>query len=498
MLIVATDLIFYFCKFIKKRIKFSFTLFNCDIIPTSLTIKLIGRTTKGDNMKEKEYYQLTPSQDVSYLQCKYTLDKRVINILTSITFDEEIDFDLMHKAFNIMLERHDCLSIKFKKREKSLIQYFGAATLIEQIPVHNFTTKKEQDKFIEKVRKSPIKYLKGELIEPHFIRTHEGKQMVFLKVCHLVLDIYGISIIFKDLIAIYDSLKNDRPLPQPPAKYEEVVKKDLERKNDKTYNDNNRQFFTKLINDNPEPYYAGLHGSNNKIWQKKLAKGNRGMKMFFVHNDTRDYCHKITADVVEKIYRYCEENKCSPATFMLYTCALTAAKINNNTQHLLPLALYNCRGSILEKSCAGTKVQSVACHTDFNYNATFNNNFSQFNINQFALCKHLGFPDREFEILLHKTYRSSWLETYYSLTLSFLPMELPDGVNIKIYSNQKCALPAYIVQLLNVKTNEIDMFYDVQIKIISEKDVEDFHQKYISILKQVTENPNKKLSEFLI
>ena len=77
-------------------------------------------------------------------------------------------------------------------------------------------------------------------------------------------------------------------------------------------------------------------------------------------------------------------------------------------------------------------------------------------------------------------------------------MELPDGVNIKIYSNQKCALPAYIVQLLNVKTNEIDMFYDVQIKIISEKDVEDFHQKYISILKQVTENPNKKLSEFLI
>lgn len=449
-------------------------------------------------MEERTYYNLTPSQDVSYLQCKYTLYKRVINILTSITFDEEIDFNLMQVAFNKMLERHDCLGIKFIKKKKMLMQYFGTAEKQEKIPVRKFKTEKEQEKFIEKVRRKPIKYLKGKLIEPYFIYTYDGKQMVFLKVCHLVLDIYGISVIFKDLIAIYSALKNNLAMPERPTKFEEVVKKDLERKNNKEYNDNNRQFFTKLLNDNPEPYYAGLHGPNNEIWQKKLAKGNRGMQMFFVHNDTRDYCHKISAPIVEKVYHFCETNKCSPATFLLYTCTLTAGKINNNAQNLLPLALYNCRSSALEKGCAGSKVQSVACYTKFNYEKPFIENFNQFNAHQFTLCRHLGFPDRDFETLLHTTYRSSWLETYYSLTLSFIPLELPDGIKIRIYSNQKCALPAYIVQLLNPKTNEIDMFYDVQTKIISEKDVESFHEKYLSVINQVLENPEIKLSSLTV
>lgn len=444
-------------------------------------------------MIEKEIYELTPSQDVSYLQCKYTLFKRVINILSSVTFDKEIDFDVMKDAFNLVVERNDCLRIKFFKKDKELKQYFDDVKPLSEIPVLKFDTEKQQNDFIDKYKKKAIKYLKGKVIEPYFIKTFDNKHMVLLKVCHLVLDIYGINIIYKDLIEVYEALKAGKELPPAPGSFEAVMKRDIEKKHNDRLVDNNTEFFTNLLRDNPEPYYTGLHGPNNEIWQRKLAKNHRGMQMFFIKNDTKGYIHKIESDIVSRVMKYCKETSCSPTNFLFYTCALTAAKLNNNTKHILPLELCNCRGTAMDKNTAGTKVQSIACYTKFDYNDTFENCIKEFSIMQTGLLRHVNFEDRDFETLLHKTYRSSWLETYYSLTFSFIPMVMPKGITFTIYSNGKGALPAYIAQLYDLETNEINMAYDVQSKIINETDVKEFHNKYLNVIKQILDNPQIKL-----
>ena len=446
-------------------------------------------------MEEKTIYELTPSQDVSYLQCKYTLFKRVINILSSITLDEEIDFEIMKNAFNLVVERNDCLRIKFFKKDKQLKQYIDDAKPLTKIPVLSFATEDEQMKFIDRYKNKAIKYLKGKVIEPTFIKTFDNRYMVLLKVCHLVLDIYGINVIYKDLMDVYTALKDGKELPPKPGSFEEVMKKDIDKKHNDRLVDNNTEFFTNLLNDNPEPYYTGLHGMDNAIWQKKLSKNHRGMQMFFINNDTKGYCHDIDAELVERVIEYCKDHSCSPANFLFYTCSLTAAKLNNNTKHVLPLELCNCRGTALEKKCAGTKVQSIACYTKFNYDDNFENSLTNFANNQTNLYRHIGFEDRDFETLLHKTYRSSWLETYYSLTYSFIPMAMPKGVEFMVYSNGKCALPAYIAQLYDVKTNNIRMAYDVQTKIITEQNVADFHNKYLNVIKQVLDNPQITLKD---
>ena len=45
-------------------------------------------------MENLELYELSPAQEVPALQCKYTLFKRVINILASITSEDELDFEI--------------------------------------------------------------------------------------------------------------------------------------------------------------------------------------------------------------------------------------------------------------------------------------------------------------------------------------------------------------------------------------------------------------------
>ena len=364
----------------------------------------------------KQYYELTPAQDVCYLQCKYSLFKRVINILSSITFTEEIDFDLMNQAYKLLVERNDCLRIKIFKKKGKLVQYFDDYAPTKDIKVISFETEEKQANFVERLRKHPIKYLRGRVIEPYFIKTYDNRSMVFIKVCHIALDIYGINVIFRDLIGIYQALKNGTELPIAPTSFEEVVKKDLEKNNNEETHEKHLEFFTNMLTDNPEPFYTGIHGPNNKIWKKQQAKHHRGMQMFLIQNDTQTYLHKIDSETVNKVFEYCRKVQCSPANLLFFASTLTLAKLNGNVKNMMPLGLYNCRVTALEKNCAGDKAQSAPCYTKINYSASFEENLKKFESDQMKLYRHIRFPDTEFEMLKSKIYRSSPLEMHYPLT----------------------------------------------------------------------------------
>ena len=169
--------------------------------------------------------------------------------------------------------------------------------------------------------------------------------------------------------------------------------------------------------------------------------------------------------------------------------------MNGNIKNMLPLELCNCRATVTEKKCGGTKVQSIGCYTTVDYEKSFTENLELFSNEQTKLYRHIGFPDTEFEMMLHKIYKYPLLGTFYSITYSFIPYEQMKDVDIQIYSNGKCALPAYIALMWNINSNNINVVYDVQTKIISSNDVETFHINYIKVLTQVLSNPTNLLKE---
>ena len=449
-------------------------------------------------MKEIKYYDLNGSQDVVMLQCKYSIFKRIVNILSSMSTKKDIDFNLMKDAFNMIIDRNDSLRIRFAKKGKKLVQYFIDEYTFDDIPVYEFKTESEQVAFINKLKKKPIKYMKGQVVEPYFIKTFDGKNMVFLKVCHLILDIYGINIIFRDLFAVYEALAEGKDLPEPPNSFEEVLQKDLSRKHNQERLEKNTEFFKEYFAGTEEPYYAGIHGPEQQLWKKQLAKGKRAMKMFFVHNDTHGYEHHISKETMDKVVEACKKLECSPANFMLYACCLTASRINNNISNMLPMLLYNCRGSALEKNCAGTKAQSMCSYTKIDYNKTFNENLAEFLPQHTKLYRRIGFSDQQMVSILHKAYGGSFMETYYSIAFSFIPYTKPEDLEFEMYSNEKCALPAYLALFYDLNKGDILMYYDVQTIITTGQDVEKFHQNFVSVLNQITDNLDIPVSEIKV
>ena len=444
------------------------------------------------NPNNKPCYKLTPAQGVAYFQCKFSFYKRVINIIASITLSEKVDYATLNKAYKLLVKRNDALRIKFFKKKGQLMQYFENydAKKVKDIPEFSFATEKEQDKFINKLRNCHIKFMNGVVIEPYFIHTFDGRDMIFFKVCHLALDIYGLKNIFTDLLDLYNALKNGTELPAPMAKYEDVVKKDLDGIDNQAAYNKHVDFFTDMLYNNPEPYYAGIHGPKNKTWKKQLAKHRRCMPLLIFNNRTKTYTHKIDRRTTERIIFYCRHNQCSPANLLFYTCSLTQAILNGKLKNLLPVGLYDCRVTAAEKRCGGSKAQSAGCYTKINYSQTFEENLRAFSGDQLKLYRHVKFPDIDFETMVHNAYRTSPLDMYYAVAYSLIYFDIPEGVELNVYSNGRVALPAYIVQFLNSKTNEIEMAYDVQTKTTSEEDVLVFHSYYLNVLNQVLDDPH--------
>lgn len=451
------------------------------------------------SLKEKEIisqlYELSPAQEVVKLQCKYTLFKRVINILSSATTNENIDIDIMKEALNIVIDRNDCLRIRFVKQDGKLMQYFLKEFKIDNIQYIEFKTKQEQDKFMLDIRKKAIDYMKGVVIEPYFCKTFDNKFMIVLKVCHLILDIYGLNMIYKDLFEVYNSLKNGGDLPESPGSFETLLIKDLKVKNNNEIKKRNTEFFTNYLKEREAPYYAGLHGYKEPTIQKQLSKNRHTSKMFLVHNDTNGYMYHIDKEIVDKVANYCLNTKCSISNFFFYAMSICASKLNNNVKNMLPLELCNCRGTVLEKKTAGTKAQSVACYTVVDGAKTFEENFMNFCKEQSNLYRYVGFSDQEFQMLLHKIYNEPVMNTFYSIAYSFIPIQKNKDVDIQIYSNGKCALPAYIAIMWDIDTNYMDVLYDCYVKTHKEKDIERFHKSYLKILEQIVENQKIKIKD---
>ena len=441
---------------------------------------------------ERTYYDLTAAQSIALYQCKYSLFKRVINILLSASVEEDIDFELLKKAFNEVVKRNDCIRDRFTKKGKKVVQYFLNENEVkfDHIECLKFETKEEQEAFINKLTKKAVKYMKGEVIIPYFIKTYDNKSMVLLKVCHLILDMYGICFILNDLFDVYYALKNNTEMPSLPSKYEDLVIKDLERITAEFDYKECKQFFEHYLSSREEPYYAGISGKDEPNWVKRQKKHKRTIQLFFVKNDTKGYKKEVSKELVESLIELSKEKNIPFTSLLFFACSVCCGLLNDNTRYMFPLELLNCRASQEERMCGGTKAQSLACYTDIDYSKSFMDNLHAFYETQIRLNKRYYFPDTDFEMLIHKTYGSSFFGMYYSIAFSFIPYVKKHGIEYNIYSNEKCALPCYLIFLYDIENNEMQMGYDVQTKITSEKDVDNYHQNLLSVLEQIVKNPN--------
>ena len=128
---------------------------------------------------------------------------------------------------------------------------------------------------------------------------------------------------------------------------------------------------------------------------------------------------------------------------------------------------------------------------------SFADNIARMYDEQNELYRHTRLSYLEVEAMQHKLWEYSMLSQLTNFCFSFIPMRMPDGIHMQVYSNGKGALPAYIALILDIGTGEIEVVYDIQKQMITPARLVDFHNLWIHVAETVLNNDTQNLNTLL-
>lgn len=250
-------------------------------------------------MVERKYYDLTPSQNLMYFALKFIPEKNVVNIGTVVWFHENIDCELLKVAAYKAIWRMDALRLRLKKVKGQIKQYVSEEEP-KEIKIEDYSnySKGDIDEILEKWTSTPFKYKDKELYDVSIIKGSENVTGLYIKVNHVVMDAWGLTVYAKDVINIYLAMKDGKELPEEPAKFVPLIEKDLEYMNSKRmqkdYEFIKEKWKTPVVFSSVEPKYVGKKYRPNNLRYKGKQK-----------------VMSLDKSIVARINEFCRENRIS-------------------------------------------------------------------------------------------------------------------------------------------------------------------------------------------
>ena len=450
-------------------------------------------------------YPLIPPQEMIQFMLKYSFfHKQVTQIPESIIVTKNIDFDVMKKAFNIEIERNDCLRLRFFKEKGKIMQYFLDEYKIDSIPVVEFKSEQERiDCFTADARK-PVRMLKDETFRVFFFRTHDNRCGVYINIHHLVMDNAAVFTFFADLFAVYDSLTIGTDMPKPLGKYEDIIVKELAyvadpenlKREEKAY----REFFEK----DGEPVYLGVEGPKF-LEAERLKKKNPNIKAPSLFDPIHDKAeltkYNIPYEDSCKIFDFMNENGISGECLVQLAMRLHVSKINNRHNDTYFIVLCPRRRTVKEKRAGGTLAAPLPWRIVLPEETTFREALEKMAEVQFWAFKHMDYPYLEYRSLQQKMYNYSAAAGASTMMFSWFPLEA-NSMNNWEYEFEGYSLGRYIMVLYTFAMKDthsgcLKLSCMHRTKFVSVEDIEALHLGTAKALKLGVENPDLTLGEII-
>ncbi|MBR3818889.1 MAG: hypothetical protein IKJ41_07030 [Clostridia bacterium] len=450
-------------------------------------------------------YELTPPQEMIQFMLKYSFfHKQVTQIPESIIVKKDIDFDLMEKAFNIEIERNDCLRLRFFKEKGRIKQYFLSEYRIENIPVLNFKSEQERIDYLTDDARKPVKMLKGETFRVKFFRTHDNRCGVYVNIHHLVMDNAAVFTFFADLFAVYDSLKDGTDMPKPLGKYEDIIKKELAYVADPENLKREEKAYREFMKKDGEPLYLGVEGPKFLEAERKKKKNPdiKAPSLFDpIHDKAELTKYSIPYEESQKIFKFMEDNGVSGECLVQLAMRLHVSKINYRHNDTYFIVLCPRRKTVSEKRAGGTLAAPLPQRIVLSENTTFREALEKMAEVQFWAFRHMDYPYLEYRALQQKMYNYPAAAGASTMMFSWFPLEA-GSMNKWEYEFEGYSLGRYIMVLYTFAMKDfhsgcLKLSCMHRTKFVSVEDINAFHKGTANALKLGVENPDMTLGEIL-
>lgn len=452
-------------------------------------------------------YPLTSYQAALLKMLQISLHKNVLNVPLYMTIDQQLDFDLLRRAYVIEIERNDSLRLRFVKGIKGYRQYFASEIPQPEIPIRDFTNASEQEMldWLQKDAARPLRFIKGENYRFMLFRTPDRHTGIYFNVFHLVMDLMAVYAFFYDLIEIYLALQDQAELPKPLGKFEDAVIHDLALCEDKERQDRDREFFRGLFLNGKKAFYAGVAGTAEleKIRDKRKDPEYNAVPYLnpFRSKSALSMFH-IDGDFMNRLSAFCAENQTTLFCVIYLGLRTWLSKINYESDDVILNTVVHRRITRSEKRSGGCRINDLNIRIILEDQLTFKEALDKIRTELVRIYRHSNLISLDMSAILRENNQHGFLYTTESLILSLIPpdiLKMPGSWQYSFHGLESghFAITHYIIMIPCFRDGGLDCYYKRLVYRASEQDMKNLHENMIKVINAGMENPDITLANLL-
>lgn len=442
-----------------------------------------------------QYYPLTPAQKMIYNCLRYTISKSVIDICVMLSFDCDIDLELLKKALYITVRDTESTSIRLHKVGKEIMFYLSCEQP-EPFPIKDFSdrTDAEMENALNTWSRMPFpdNSLDTPLYSIYLIHKPNGFYGVYFRVSHLAFDAYALITMATHMLRVYVALRDGTKIPAYEGDYlrmcQEEYAYDASPKKQKDLLWWKEQVFA------TSPVFNSV--DLTKIKRKRGKK--YGKTNSFFHSQATHYNHLIPAALVSRVNEAAKNFGVSPQIFYLLALRSYLSRENENEEDV---TLYNAiaqRATLLQKRSGGSRVVAIPFRMNLSNDITVAQAIKIVSGLQAAYYLH---SKPSFEDVMNTYYQNvkGLMYGFETITLTFNPfhIETPDNIccHLNTYSVGVCTLPMYISIMALDDSGNLNANYDCMNIFADENTVKAVHEHLLYSLEAMIEHPEMTLKQ---
>ena len=467
-----------------------------------------------NEVNNKKLYPLTAAQRLHFYTLKYCPKKQVLNIGTSLTIKEDINFDILKEAIYEAYSRCEAMRLRFVTDLDGNVMQYVADKEERDIELYDFSgyTMKEAELKMREWTETPFERENSPLNKVVMIITPDNYKGIYLLVDHMTMDAQSLIVFLRDIIEIY-CYKRYEGIEYPKEMYSYIkqIEKDLEYESGSKAQYKDREYFKKLIEES-EPIYNDIDGIE-RLLEERHRRGNDNIRN--VTNVSNNVDANITVFSLEEypshlLLKFCEENKI-PMVCLLMMALRTYLQKFNNQDDVSIMSTVARRATIAEKKSGGTRIHCFPCRTIVSKRETFMDGIKKIRYAQNSLFRHANFNPVEYLNYRTNFYNNEPGQTYEPLSLTYQPLTMKetnkknrhavsfDNIDYKTnwYSNGVCAHALYLTVMHRSNDNGLDFNFEYQTGRVTPEKLQYMYYYICRILFEGINNPYKTIEEII-
>lgn len=422
----------------------------------------------------KDLYELTNPQKSIWYTEEVFKGTPIANITATIIIPQKVDFKLLEKAINILVERNDSFRLKFSLENNQPYQYVDSFSP-SHLETINISSDEDLKNMAKKIAKTPFAIFDSFLYDFRLVKYPDNHGGFIVRLHHLISDAWSGVFGASEIIRIYTALINNKDTSNItyPSYLSYITSEKEYIESDKFNKD--KIFWNSLFETVPE--IARIPSKNTML--KSNLECHSIRKLFTISNP-----------IIERINHFCKENKISIFNFFMATFSIYLGRISNLNEFVIGTPILN-RSNVREKHTSGMFINSIPLKITQKDSMKFTELASSISSNLFNMLKHQKYS--YLYILDDLRRRSHNLPSLYDVFISYQNVrstaqdsEVPFDIHWHHNDFSSNSLDIHIFDMND--TGSFNIAYDYQTAKYDEIDIINIQNRILNMINQILEN----------